>query len=469
MSSSTTRSNPAETPGVDDLARAIRAGLEMRRFQQMRVAAMPAPATVPEIRPVLEPLSEVVRSDARAQLQPLAGLVNHPAAARPGKISGVIRLMRRALKKFMNPWLDVQTRFNQGAIDALESSSRALHDQTRFNRATVETLDGCVRAFQAQLNQVQSHVHSSLQALTTYLNDCSYSLHAERDEQEHRIADLVRSLREQVEEVLYGAEERYARAVQAAEERYAQSIQEYRAQTEIRTQQACLQAVNRELGWKGAIAQGGLHFNPPVCVQLHEDGPRVLHVSERILEHIFVHSRLPAPPARLLDLGCAESTNAIEMASLGFQVVGVDLRRLPLVHPNFEMVQANIAKLPFPDGAFDVVVSLSTIEHVGLGWYTQEEQGSSDQRVIAESVRVLRPGGRFLLTVPFGRRGVTPVHRIYDPETLTDLLRPFRVLERAYGVRAGEAWTYTTDEKAASEADSKDRVSAVALVVAEKP
>jgi SAM-dependent methyltransferase len=443
---------------VDDLARAIRAGLEMRRFQQMRVAAMPAPATVPDVRPLLEPLSEVVRSDARAQLQPLAGLVNHPAAARPGKISGVIRLLRRALKKFMNPWLDVQTRFNQGAIDALESSSRALHDQTRFNRATVETLDACVRALQAQLNQVQSHVHSSLQALTTYFNDCSYSLQAEREEQEHRIVDQMRSLREQVEEVLEGAEKRYA-----------QSVQEYKAQMEIRTQQACLQAVNRELGWKGAIAQGGLHFNPPICVQLHEDGPRVLHVSERILEHIFVHSRLPAPPARLLDLGCAESTNAIEMASLGFQVVGVDLRRLPLVHPNFEMVQANLAKLPFPDASFDVVVSLSTIEHVGLGWYTQEEQGNSDQRVIAESVRVLRPGGRFLLTVPFGRGGATPVHRIYDPETLTALLRPFRVLERAFGVRAGEAWTYSTDEQAASEADSKDRVSAVALVVAEKP
>jgi SAM-dependent methyltransferase len=458
MSPASTRSDPADAPGVEDLARSIRAGLEMRRFQQMRLAAMPAPATVPEVRPLLEPLSEVVRSDARAQLQPLAGLVNHPAAARPGKISGLIRLLRRALKKFMNPWLDVQTRFNQGTIDALESSSRALHDQARFNRATVETLDGCMRALQAQLNQVQSHVHLSLQSLTTYLNDCSHSLQAEREEQEHRVADLVRSLREQVDE-----------AIEKLEDRFAQHVRGCKAQMEVRTQQAVVQAVNRELGAQGEIAKAGLLFSHPCWIQIQNQGPRIIQVSERILENIFVHSRLPAPPGRLLDLGCAESINAIEMASLGFQVVGVDLRRLPLEHPNFEMVQANIAKLPFPDGSFDVVVSLSTIEHVGLGWYTQEEQGNSDHRVIAEAARVLRPGGRFLLTVPFGRGIATPVHRIYDPETLTDLLRPFRVLERALGVRAGDAWTYTTDEQRASEADSKDRVSAVALVVAEKP
>lgn len=229
------------------------------------------------------------------------------------------------------------------------------------------------------------------------------------------------------------------------------------------------QRVNRELGWQGEIAKAGLWFNPPVIVQFGKGGPQVRGITERILEHIFVHTRLPRPPARVLDLGCSESTNAIEMATLGYEVVGVDLRPLPLKHPSFTMVEANLSDMPFEDNSFDVAVALSTIEHVGLGWYTEEERGSSDQQTIAEVLRVLKPGGKFLLTTPFGRAGQTPVHRIYDRTRLRELLQPFREIERAYGVRDGEDWSFTLDEKKAEGADGIERVSAVCLMVLEKP
>jgi SAM-dependent methyltransferase len=227
--------------------------------------------------------------------------------------------------------------------------------------------------------------------------------------------------------------------------------------------------VSQELGWQGKIAEAGLWFNPPVIVQLDKQGPQMVGVTERILEHIYVHTHLPRPPARLLDLGCSESTNAIEMASLGFEVVGVDLRCLPLSHPNFTMVQANLADMPFEDESFDVAVALSTIEHVGLGWYTKEERGSSDEEVIAEVRRLLKRGGRFILTTPFGRRTVTPVHRIYDRAQLDRLLQGFHVLDRGYGVRDGDAWSYTLDERRAEQVDGAERVSAVCLMVLEKP
>src|SRR5262249_1057018 len=150
--------------------------------------------------------------------------------------------------------------------------------------------------------------------------------------------------------------------------------------------------------------------------------PVVVAITERILEHIFVHTRLPRPPARVLDLGCAESTNSVEMASLGYEVVGVDLRDLPLRHSSFQMVRADIAHLPFPDESFAVAVSLSTIEHVGLDWYGQAPEGTNDHKVIAEVYRVLRPGGRLILTCPFGRAATTPVHRVLDRPALDALL-----------------------------------------------
>lgn len=226
--------------------------------------------------------------------------------------------------------------------------------------------------------------------------------------------------------------------------------------------------LNRELGNAGKLARAGLWFNPPVVVRFENEQAKAIGVSERILEHMFVHTRLPKPPAEVLDLGCAESTSALEMASFGFEVTGMDLRELPLEHPSLRMVRGDITQLPFGDGSFDAVVSLSTIEHVGLDWYGPGAQKGSDFQVAAEVCRVLRPGGLFLLTVPYGRAALTPVHRVYDRGRLDELLRGFTRVETAYGVRDGNAWSFTTDASRADPADSVDRVSAVALVVARK-
>ncbi len=226
------------------------------------------------------------------------------------------------------------------------------------------------------------------------------------------------------------------------------------------------EAVNCELSHKGKIAQAGLWFNPPVVVELQGDRPVLAAVSERIIEHMFVHTRLPPPPARVLDLGCAESTAGIEMASFGYQVDGVDLRNLPVYHPSFTMVNADVAQLPFDNETFDVVVSLSTVEHVGLGWYTPVADASSDIQAVREAHRVLRKGGRFILTVPFGQATKTRLHRVYDLPALELLLQPFTRSDFLFGVRDGEAWSVTADAATAAKAESSHRVSAVALVVA---
>jgi SAM-dependent methyltransferase len=47
-----------------------------------------------------------------------------------------------------------------------------------------------------------------------------------------------------------------------------------------------------------------------------------------------------------------------------------------------------------PDGYFDVVYSMSVIEHI--------DGAAGDSQALREMIRVLKPGGLFLISVPFG-------------------------------------------------------------------
>lgn len=71
-------------------------------------------------------------------------------------------------------------------------------------------------------------------------------------------------------------------------------------------------------------------------------------------------------------------------------------------------------ELPVASASVDTVLSLEVLEHL-----------PSPERCVAEMARVLRPGGRLLLTVPF----LQPLHQLphdfrrYTPRGLTDLLQ----------------------------------------------
>jgi SAM-dependent methyltransferase len=92
-------------------------------------------------------------------------------------------------------------------------------------------------------------------------------------------------------------------------------------------------------------------------------------------------------------------------------------------------VYADLRELPFRDAWFDTVVCASTIEHVGMDAriYGLDEPRSQDpaaeqRRALEELVRVLRPGGRLLLTVPFGRAEDHGWLVQFDEQRLDDLV-----------------------------------------------
>src|SRR5205823_13990155 len=97
----------------------------------------------------------------------------------------------------------------------------------------------------------------------------------------------------------------------------------------------------------------------------------------------------------LLDIGCGDGFWTSRLAQNYGRVVGLEPDLKTLGHaqryhslPNITYVCDVTESLPFSDGAFDKVLSVSCLEHFADPW-----------RGIAEIARVLRPGGRVALSV----------------------------------------------------------------------
>ena len=100
------------------------------------------------------------------------------------------------------------------------------------------------------------------------------------------------------------------------------------------------------------------------------------------------------PGAVVLEAGCGEGYGADILARTARLVCGVDYDALTAAHvanayPRVRAVRGNLAGLPVRSSSVDVVANLQVIEHL---W---DQAG-----FLRECRRVLRPGGRLLLTTP---------------------------------------------------------------------
>lgn len=193
-----------------------------------------------------------------------------------------------------------------------------------------------------------------------------------------------------------------------------------------------------------------------------------LVTTERVVEYPFVFQHLGRANGLVLDLGCCHSRLPIALASRGFPVIGMDFNPYAFAHPRLRTVRGDILHAPFGDDTVSAVLAISVIEHIGIGHYGDPTGTGADLSAVREIARVLRPGGRAIITVPFGRPLTNDWMRVYDAARLRALLAPLRVEEADYAVSRNGLWAPAAEEEAGT-IDWTGPSRSVALVVASKP
>lgn len=119
------------------------------------------------------------------------------------------------------------------------------------------------------------------------------------------------------------------------------------------------------------------------------------HDEAYLRHYVDLVIRYAPPSAKILDLGCGNGISARLLNQADFDVVGTDISPLFLEeahtweNPNLRYQVCDVLELPFEDETYDVICSNELIEHL-----------PDIERALTEMIRVVRKGGRIVLSGP---------------------------------------------------------------------
>jgi O-antigen chain-terminating methyltransferase len=174
--------------------------------------------------------------------------------------------------------------------------------------------------------------------------------------------------------------------------------------------------------------------------------------------------------ARVLDVGYAfaEPAYLAGLAALGAaELAGVDLAAADV--PGLRPIAGDVRDLPVEDGAFELVLCISTLEHVGRDNDVydvdapRDEQG--DEAALRELHRVLARDGRLLVSVPTGERDDQGWQLQRTPGDWIAVFERagFVVFEDELYVRGSDGWRTATLPEASAARYHEDGAGAVLL------
>jgi len=158
--------------------------------------------------------------------------------------------------------------------------------------------------------------------------------------------------------------------------------------------------------------------------------PEFLHVNERSVEVPWCLARI-RDARKVLDVGCSESTYLQFLGHL--ELHGIDTRD-PLVGVprNFHFIKGDVTQNVLPREFFDLVICISTLEHIGLEAYGMKPFADGDRLALNAMLSSLRENGRMLVTAPFGRKATHGWFRVYSEHVWRQLTKGLKITEEEF-------------------------------------
>jgi SAM-dependent methyltransferase len=180
-------------------------------------------------------------------------------------------------------------------------------------------------------------------------------------------------------------------------------------------------------------------------------------LDERVVEYPWVLSRLQQASGRILDAGSTFATNLVldlpwmRHADLVIYTLATDV---VVRRAGVQWVYGDLRSIALRDASVEAVACISTLEHVGMAQsfaYSAarpfpEVQPDDALLALLEIRRILAPGGRLLLTIPYGRREDHGWLQQFDAAGIQRLITVFagQVAAEAYYAYSANGWHRST-------------------------
>jgi len=154
-------------------------------------------------------------------------------------------------------------------------------------------------------------------------------------------------------------------------------------------------------------------------------------MSERVVEYPWVLENIDLIKGDVLDVGCGDGAFTRELVEKGYKVCGLDVDHCPHIE-NCINIMCDIRRTLLSDESFDRIISISTIEHVGIA--SGENNVDDDFKAMKEIRRILKPSGAVLITLPYGKTFYQHKtgFRIYDEKRLSRLFESFKIIKKDF-------------------------------------